>query len=71
MNLRDFDLCRDAHEVTKAFQAAVRHELIIHKSLDNPIAAWKDGKVIIIPPEEIEIPPDPYEYRDKSNLDAW
>ncbi len=71
MNIRDFDLCRDAEEIGKAFQAAVRHELRIHKCLGNPIAVWRNGKVVIIPPEEIEIPPDPYEYRDQSNLDAW
>jgi len=71
MNIRDFDLVRDEEEVTNAFRAAVRHELRIHKCLGNPIAVWKNGKVVIIPPEEIQIPPDPYEYRDQSNLNAW
>jgi hypothetical protein len=36
-------------------QQAVKHELSIHKRLGNPIAAWRDGKVIIIPPEEIVV----------------
>lgn len=43
----------------------------MHKRIGNPIAVWRDGKVVIVPPEEIEIPPDPFAYRDKSNLDAW
>ena len=71
MKLHDFDVCRDAEEIAIAFQAAVRHELIIHKCLGNPIATWKNGKVVIVPPDEIEIPPDPYRYRDQLNLDAW
>jgi hypothetical protein len=65
------DLCRDAKEIEKVFQLAVREALRMHKCLGNPIAVWKDGKVVIVPPEEIEIPPDPFAYRDESNLDAW
>jgi hypothetical protein len=30
----------------------------MHKRLGNPIATWKDGKVVIVPPEEIVIPTD-------------
>jgi len=26
-----------------------------HKLLGNPVAAWRNGKVVLIPPEEIEI----------------
>jgi hypothetical protein len=45
-------------DVERALQRAVREALIMHKRLGNPIAAWKDGQVVIIPPEEIVIPPD-------------
>jgi len=45
-------------DIEKVLQCAVNHALLIHKRLGNPIATWKDGKVVIIPPEEIEIPPD-------------
>lgn len=69
--LRRLDLFRDAKEIEKIFQLAVREALIMHKRLGNPIATWRDGKVVIVPPEEIEIPPDPFAYRDESNLDAW
>ena len=65
------DLYRDAEEIEKVFRLAVREALIMHKRIGNPIATWRNGKVVIVPPEEIEIPPDPFAYRDESNLDAW
>jgi len=69
--LRRLDLYWDAEEIGKVFQLAVREALKMHKCMGNPIAIWRDGKVVIVPPEEIEIPPDPFAYRDESNLDAW
>ena len=45
-------------DVEKALQRAVRQALLMHKRIGNPIAIWKDGRVVIIPPEEIVIPPD-------------
>jgi hypothetical protein len=50
-----FDLVRQAGEIERIFKEAVNHELSIHKRLGNPIATWRDGKVVIIPPEEIII----------------
>jgi hypothetical protein len=47
-------------DIEKILQLAVREALIMHKRIGNPIATWKDGKVIIVPPEEIEIPPNPF-----------
>jgi hypothetical protein len=34
----------------RAIQAALRR----HKLAGNPVAGWRDGKVVIIPPDEIE-----------------
>jgi hypothetical protein len=48
-----FDLVQQADEIELILQQAVDYELSIHKRLGNPIAAWRDGKVVIIPPEEI------------------
>jgi len=45
-------------DVERALQRAVRHALLMHKRIGNPIAIWRDGRVVIIPPEEIDIPPD-------------
>ncbi len=35
---------------------AVTQALIRHKRLGTPIVVWRDGKVVWIPAEEIEIP---------------
>lgn len=50
---RRFNLVKQAHEIENIFRQAVEHELSIHKKLGNPVAAWKDGKVVIVPAEEI------------------
>lgn len=47
-----------AKEIEEILQRAVNHALLMHKRLGNPIATWKDGKVVIIPPEEIVVPSD-------------
>jgi hypothetical protein len=47
-----------AEAIERILQAAVRRELSIHKRLGNPIAIWKDGKVVVVPPEEIVISPE-------------
>lgn len=41
--------------VEEVFRRAVQHALLMHKRAGNPIALWKDGKVVIIPPEEIQV----------------
>ncbi|MEO8433314.1 MAG: hypothetical protein ABI596_00335 [Pyrinomonadaceae bacterium] len=41
--------------IETVLQRAVNNALLIHKRLGNPIATWKDGKVVIIPPEEIVV----------------
>ncbi|HEY9850061.1 MAG TPA: hypothetical protein V6D28_11420 [Leptolyngbyaceae cyanobacterium] len=48
----------DEEKITKALAEAVRDALRKHKALGNPVAAWRDGKVVWIPPEEISIPPE-------------
>jgi hypothetical protein len=43
----------DAAEIDEALRRAVREALLRHKKLGNSIAVWRDGKVVIVPPEEI------------------
>lgn len=50
---RKLDLVEQADEIELILQKAVQHELSIHKRLGNPVAVWRDGKVVVIPPEEI------------------
>ena len=40
-------------DIERILQRAVNHAVLIHKRLGNPIAVWRDGEVVIIPPEEI------------------
>ena len=38
-----------------AAQEAVRAALLEHKLAGNSIAVWRDGKVVLLPPEQIEV----------------
>jgi hypothetical protein len=40
--------------VLDAVGRAVRDAVLDHKRAGNPIAEWRDGKVVIVPPEQIE-----------------
>jgi hypothetical protein len=42
-------------DIVKAVSEAMREAKRRHKLLGNPIVVWKDGKVVWIPPEEIEL----------------
>ena len=48
----------EAIEIGKILQRAVNHALLMHKRLGNPIATWENGRVVIVPPEEIVISSD-------------
>jgi hypothetical protein len=39
-----------------ALKEAVAEAIAEHKRRGNPIAIWRDGKVIVIPAEEIVVP---------------
>lgn len=58
MKLTNDFVAEHASDIEKILQRAVHHALQRHKRLGNPIAAWKDGKVVIIQPEEIVISPE-------------
>ncbi|MBM4066167.1 MAG: hypothetical protein FJ266_11100 [Planctomycetes bacterium] len=45
----------DGSEIDKALQRAVKEALLKHKIAGNPVASWKDGKVVCIQPEDIPI----------------
>ena len=56
--LTDEYFATNAKDIEAVFRLAVNDALRMHKRLRNPIAAWKDGRVVIIPPQEIVIPAD-------------
>ncbi len=39
----------------QALRRAVQSALLMHKRAGNPVATWKDGRVVLIPAEAIEI----------------
>lgn len=39
----------------RAIRRAVREAILDHKRAENPVAVWENGKVKIVPPEEIEL----------------
>ena len=44
-----------AEDIEQILRRAVRHALLMHKRLGNPIATWRNGKVVIVPPEDIRV----------------
>ena len=46
---------KDNDKITQALKKAVKQALLTHKQNGNPVATWQDGKVVWIPPEEIEV----------------
>ena len=38
--------------------AAVREAVRRHKQLGNPVAVWREGRVVWLQPHEIALPPD-------------
>ena len=48
-------LIAEEQAVDEAVQKAVRHALLMHKRAGNSIASWNDGRVVIIPSEEIPV----------------
>ncbi|HEY6231122.1 MAG TPA: hypothetical protein VIW64_07655 [Pyrinomonadaceae bacterium] len=57
----EINLVKQAQAIERVLQTGVRRALSIHRRLGNPIAIWKDGKVVIVPPEDIVISPEPIE----------
>ncbi len=51
------DKFREGRPIDRALVKAVRHALVVHKRLGHPIAAWRDGAVVWVPPEQIPEPP--------------
>lgn len=41
--------------IDRACKLAVREALLMHKRANNPVAVWHDGKVILLPPDEIKL----------------
>ncbi|HJS08501.1 MAG TPA: hypothetical protein VJ809_12605 [Pirellulales bacterium] len=53
------ELLQEAEPLTAAAREAVREALAVHKKLGNSIVVWRDGKVVIVPPEKIVVDSPP------------
>ncbi len=54
-------LFEDGRAIDAALAKAVREAVLEHKRAGNPIAVWKDGRVVWIPAEEITVDDEPTE----------
>jgi hypothetical protein len=41
--------------VDREVRKAVREALLFHKRTGNPVCEWRDGRVVVIPPEKIPV----------------
>jgi hypothetical protein len=48
----------DLDRIGRALRAAVREALLQHKRDGDPVAVWRDGRVVWIQADDIPIPPD-------------
>lgn len=45
----------DLEKITEALATGAREALKRHKQAGNPVVVWRDGKMVWIKPEEIQI----------------
>ncbi len=48
-------LFNDEARILKAMDEAVRAAILDHKRAGNPIAIWRDGQVVWLAPDEIDV----------------
>jgi hypothetical protein len=49
------ELFDDGTAIDKALLEAARDARRFHKAIGNPMATWRDGKVVWVPPEDIVV----------------
>jgi hypothetical protein len=48
-------LFHEGRPIDDALAKGVREALLRHKKLGQPVAVWKDGKAVWLPPEKIRV----------------
>jgi hypothetical protein len=46
---------RYSDAINKAYERAVREALLKHKRAGNPVAVYRDGAVVLLQPDEIDV----------------
>lgn len=49
---------RDGPALDRAMARAHRRVVLKHRQLNMPIVIWRDGRVVEVPPESIDLPLD-------------
>ena len=52
------ELFEDGRAIDEALKEAARDARRLHKALGNPMATWKDGQVVWVRPEDIDVDDD-------------
>lgn len=52
---RDGGFRFDPHALVKAARQAVREALLQHKRSGNPVVVTKKGRIVVIPPDQIDV----------------
>ena len=58
MGKHKVDICKAFREhtlINEAIDEAAREAAILHKKLGLPMVSWRNGQVVHIPPEEIDV----------------
>jgi hypothetical protein len=49
------DLLAEAESAARIMQRGVREALLRHKLLGQSIVVWRNGRVVVLPPEKIDV----------------
>lgn len=49
-------ILRDGRAIDRAIVAAHRRVILLHRQLGIPLVIWRDGKIVEVPPESVELP---------------
>lgn len=52
-------LFADGKEIDAALAEAARNAMIMHKRLGYPAVSWENGRVVLVPPEDIKVEEPP------------
>ena len=47
-------LFEEGTSIDEALNAAVREAVLRHKQQGQPLVVWRDGKIVLLPPDEVE-----------------
>lgn len=53
------ELLENGRAIDEALIEAARDARRLHKALGNPMATWRDGRVVWVQPEDIRVEDDP------------